>query len=345
MKIIFQIMICISLAACSSIKPIHRPITSSGEDGVTLNFDKDLGNKTQDGNAVELKKPEESIRIGDKGGEVYTEKTGSEVSNREIKKLKIGLALGPGLNRSVNYIVALKVLEKQGLGPQIITGTEMGAVIAGLYASGVTPEMIEWMFFKYFKEKKKYKPFEKDWISEIDQFFLQKIKNSKLEDSKIKIFLTLFDHNSKKTYYFDKGNIRDLVLINFRLTNNPLKYATGQIYSGSFEKEVFNSKLLNSVGSDFTIALDALGSTIDLETQNEFLVGVLGKVIGKSRTEKTSFDYVLNLSNIKMKLDSSMDATIAMHEANNTVLKSISLLKKKLQIKSDTLNFQVEIKE
>ena len=52
------------------------------------------------------------------------------------KPIKIGLALGGGAARGFAHIGVIKVLESQGLTPDIIVGTSAGAVVGALYASG-----------------------------------------------------------------------------------------------------------------------------------------------------------------------------------------------------------------
>jgi NTE family protein len=49
---------------------------------------------------------------------------------------KIGLALGGGAARGFAHIGVIKVLEAQGINPEIIVGTSAGAVVGALYAAG-----------------------------------------------------------------------------------------------------------------------------------------------------------------------------------------------------------------
>ena len=52
------------------------------------------------------------------------------------KPVKIGLALGGGAARGFAHIGVIKVLEAQGIVPDVIVGTSAGAVVGALYASG-----------------------------------------------------------------------------------------------------------------------------------------------------------------------------------------------------------------
>lgn len=59
------------------------------------------------------------------------------------EKKKIGLVLSGGAAKGFAHIGVLKVLEREGIIPDYITGTSMGAIIGALYASGYSAEEIE----------------------------------------------------------------------------------------------------------------------------------------------------------------------------------------------------------
>ena len=60
---------------------------------------------------------------------------------------KIGLALGGGGAKGAATIGALRVIEESGIKIDFIAGTSIGAVIGGLYASGISLDEIEEMMF------------------------------------------------------------------------------------------------------------------------------------------------------------------------------------------------------
>lgn len=65
---------------------------------------------------------------------------------RPTGKLKVGLALGGGGARGAAHVGVLKVLEKEGIKFDIITGTSIGSVVGGLYAAGVPLKQVESAF-------------------------------------------------------------------------------------------------------------------------------------------------------------------------------------------------------
>lgn len=57
----------------------------------------------------------------------------------------VGLVLSGGGARGVAYVGALKALEELHIPIDYIAGTSMGAVVGGLYASGMSPaELDQW---------------------------------------------------------------------------------------------------------------------------------------------------------------------------------------------------------
>ena len=61
----------------------------------------------------------------------------------EITRPKVGLVLSGGGARGAAHIGVLKVLEEQNIPVDFISGTSMGAIVGGLYASGMTATEIE----------------------------------------------------------------------------------------------------------------------------------------------------------------------------------------------------------
>ncbi len=61
----------------------------------------------------------------------------------ETKRPKIGLVLGGGGAKGAAHIGVLKVLEEQKIPVDYIAGTSMGAIVAALYASGLTAGELE----------------------------------------------------------------------------------------------------------------------------------------------------------------------------------------------------------
>lgn len=330
-------IVLILLSGCSSIKPISHKIDSN-PDHVDLNLQ---GSDVQSNDAktelIEIIPPEETVRLGDRGGDTYQTSDGAGIA-QEAKKMRIGLSLGPGLYRTLNYVALLKSLEKHGLAPAIITGTGLGAIVAAMYASGMTPEVIEWNFFRYFREKGNHRPYEEEWYEDIDQLLLTKFKDKTLRDMNKKFYITLYDSKAKKTYYFNEGNLRNLLLLNLRLSGNTNRSKIKSKYTTAFESEVFNPNLMRRVGADFVIGADVLGAKIDLEDSNEYLVGIYGRVIGRVAKEKKNFDYFYSIPAAGAGLDSIDDRASFLVKTEEYVEKQVGTIKKLIQLKAEPVS-------
>ncbi len=55
---------------------------------------------------------------------------------KAVRPLKIGLALGGGAARGFAHIGVIKVLEAQGIYPDIVVGTSAGSLVGAMYAAG-----------------------------------------------------------------------------------------------------------------------------------------------------------------------------------------------------------------
>ncbi|RZI80642.1 MAG: patatin [Rubrivivax sp.] len=67
---------------------------------------------------------------------------GASKSDDEVRP-RIGLVLSGGGARGLAHVGVLKVLERERIPVDVIAGTSMGAIVGGLYASGLSAEQIE----------------------------------------------------------------------------------------------------------------------------------------------------------------------------------------------------------
>ena len=59
-------------------------------------------------------------------------------------KTRIGLALGSGAARGWSHIGVIDTLLANGIVPDIVCGTSMGALVGGVYASGRMKQLKDW---------------------------------------------------------------------------------------------------------------------------------------------------------------------------------------------------------
>lgn len=89
------------------------------------------------------------------------------IMGQSPERPKIGLALSGGGAKGLAHIGVLKILEANGIRPDYITGTSMGAIIGGLYAIGYSTDQLEEMAYSlewasYFSDRvpEYYRPIE-----------------------------------------------------------------------------------------------------------------------------------------------------------------------------------------
>jgi NTE family protein len=122
--------------------------------------------------------------------------------------VKIGIALGGGAAYGFAHIGVLKALEENGIVPEIIAGTSVGALIGGLYASGCTiPEIesaareFDWIdTVKFTIPKEGLISFER-----LDEFVIKHAKVRKIEDTKIKFAVIAANLLDGKVEILEKG--------------------------------------------------------------------------------------------------------------------------------------------
>ena len=61
----------------------------------------------------------------------------------ELKRTKIGLALGSGGSRGLAHIGVIKVLEENNIPIDFIAGSSIGAMVGSFYAAGLSIKEIE----------------------------------------------------------------------------------------------------------------------------------------------------------------------------------------------------------
>ena len=128
-----------------------------------------------------------------------------------INGKKIGLVLSGGGAKGFAHIGVLKVLEENGIKPDIVVGTSMGSTVGGLYAGGMSAEELE-------KEARKFKASNIIDVNLFNMFskglnsgnkfaeYIDKMAKTKMiEDFPIKYVCVACDLKTGKQYLFDSG--------------------------------------------------------------------------------------------------------------------------------------------
>lgn len=206
---------------------------------------------------------------------------------------KFGLALGGGGARGLAHIGVLKVLEKENIKVDVITGCSMGALIGGMYAYlGNAKEVEEFIYETVIHPKflelgiNKLSESEKPDKNYFDQFFdyLDKryqvlkslnhlsyfdeettnemynlIPDVKIESLKIKFSAIATDLISGEEINFTKGSLREAIKASSAIPGifPPVKYQNYFLIDGSASESVPAGRV-RELGADRVLAVDVM---------------------------------------------------------------------------------------
>lgn len=129
-----------------------------------------------------------------------------------MEKVKLGLALGSGGLCGISHIGFLQVLEENNIKIDMISGTSMGAVVGGLYASGMSLKEMEEIALKLNKKDliainyfKILKESLFDGIK-LEKYLDKLVKTKNIEDAKIPFYAQATNLKTGELHTFDKGS-------------------------------------------------------------------------------------------------------------------------------------------
>ncbi len=195
-----------------------------------------------------------------------------------INGKKVALVLSGGASKGFAHIGVIKVLEKNGIVPDIIVGTSMGSIVGGLYASGMDIYSMEY-------EAKKFKLGN---ISDLNMFnvlrqgilagnkmskYLDKLSHgAKIEDCKIQYAAVACDLKTGQQYVFKTGKVSVAARTSSSVPGlyAPLKYKGMLLVDGG----VINNNPISvakDMGADYIISVNCIGNHYLTKTLNNIV--------------------------------------------------------------------------
>lgn len=185
----------------------------------------------------------------------------SKTKTDTAKRPRIGLVLGGGGARGAAHVGVLKVIEELHIPIDVVVGTSMGSIVAGLYASGMSPAQIEQEMLGL-----DWDDLFRDYPARVDRSFRRKRDDSL--------------YTIKASFGFNNGKVQI-----------PLAYIRGQ----KFDLELNRLTLpVVSVDNFDQLPIPYRAVTTDLETGKEVVLahGSLAKAIRASMAVPAAFDPV-----------------------------------------------------
>ncbi|MBK8399421.1 MAG: patatin-like phospholipase family protein [Leptospiraceae bacterium] len=229
-----------------------------------------------------IKEKSDSIRESNETEKFFSSR---EFMARSIMGRTRGLTLGGGGARALAHVGLLKILEKNKIQFDYVSGSSMGAVIGALYARGETADKIELFVKKYFGGLVD-SPFDPT-IPLVSFYKGKKMKkmlreifgDERIEDSKIPFVTSAIDIHSGAEYIFDKGPIWEALLCTMSLPGvfPPVSLGEHMLIDGGILNNVPDD-LIRSKGADKILSINVS----PLKDQSLYQLFEDRKISGKS---------------------------------------------------------------
>jgi NTE family protein len=293
------------------------------------------------------------------------------------KRLRVGLALAGGGTRGCAHIGVLRVLEKEGIPVDCIAGTSMGAIVGGLYASGVSLDEIEELICSN-KMMNSYQtvpipvrfalvpffaiphlfgwhPYDGLYRGGIFANFIRKnAKEDEIEKFKIKFAAVAGNLLDGKPFAINHGDIGKAVQASSAIPflRRPVEIEDKLLIDGGV---VMNLPVeqVRELGADFVVAVDIDDNLKNMEKKDFRKVGSVSKravnmqlsAIDSYQTPKADFVMHPDVTGIALLDGNIKDARKAISAGEEVARKLLPALKTKLQESSVSLAGKVINKE
>ncbi len=177
-----------------------------------------------------------------------------------VKQKKIGLALGSGAARGYAHIGVLKVLEKNNIPIDLISGSSIGSVVGALYAENPDIKELE-KYAKTISWKKmidvtipRYGLIKGD---KIEKTLREKLGNKTFGDLKIPLYVSALDLETQEEIIFNKGDVVKAVRSSISIPGifNPVINNNRVLVDGGII-DPLPIEILRKMGADIIIAVN-----------------------------------------------------------------------------------------
>lgn len=191
-----------------------------------------------------------------------------------MKRTKIGLALGSGAAKGFAHIGVLKALEESNIEVDVIAGCSAGALIGGLYCSGLTPLELEKIAIGVET---------KDWVDltipkqgvikgkKIEKMIKKFTDNKNIEELDKEFIAVATNLKKSDRYIFDSGPLNEAIRASISIPGifEPVRYDGMLLVDGGVLDRLPIS-ILKDVDLDFIIGVNLGFTDLDQEKANIF---------------------------------------------------------------------------
>lgn len=177
----------------------------------------------------------------------------------------LGLVLGGGAAKGYAHIGVLKVLEEEGIQPDLIVGASMGALIGGFYAAGYTAQEIADVARTVDADRKRWlfawQLSKKGFVdgTNVIRYIEKYLNNKKIEKLPIKFAVVTSDIEKYKEVVISTGNLIKAIRAAIAIPGvfTPLEYKGRVLIDGGFVNPL-PIRVAQQLGAKKIIAVNVL---------------------------------------------------------------------------------------
>ena len=200
--------------------------------------------------------------------------------SRELGGIRLGLAMGGGAAFGLAHIGIIKVLEKENIPIDMVSGTSMGALVGAMWACGIDSRGLEDIFLEYNNNRKKTYGLLMDLYlhkmsiakgNKIRRFLTKHIGEKTFQDVRFPFRVVACNLTKRKEVVFSSGKIVDAVMASIAIPGvfAPTISAGDLIIDGGILEPVPVGTLVKA-GINKIIAVNVLPSSQDISRSYEF---------------------------------------------------------------------------
>ena len=182
----------------------------------------------------------------------------AQTSQTPFAPRRVALVLSGGGLRGLAHLGVLRVLEQQGLRPDLIVGTSVGAVMGGAYASGTPVKDLEALTMPSTLD-----PWG-SWLvtprqrsASLEQFVASQLAHQRLEDFPVRFVAVATERQSGCVMLFGSGDAARAILASSALPGALAPVAiNGGVYMDGGLSAPLPVRIARALGADVVIAVD-----------------------------------------------------------------------------------------
>ena len=260
---------------------------------------------------------------------------------------KLALVLGGGAAKGYAHVGVIKVLEKNGIVPDLIVGTSMGALVGGFYASGKTVNQLEELTQKFnsLGTFSLISTLFKDNILNVDKakrMIHAQVKELTHEDCKIPFVSIATELNTGKEKRFTKGYLKDSIIASVSIPGVFPRVKIGNNYycDGGLLNNLPENVAREIMPDAIIISIDVIGDyasqveKLKLKTIETFLNAstLMTTNVIKNRIQDADLRITISMPHISQMDFSKETAIKTMKKGENFARRYMPEIKKLLQM-------------